>query len=66
MSRRIQDLLASQMVMTLEFSFTDGMNWDGPYKIIMEVSQMLKGLPQCFIEVCTCSDYQEYEKHQFH
>lgn len=36
--------------MTLEFSFTDGTNWDGPYKIIMEVPQKLKGLPQRFID----------------
>jgi hypothetical protein len=36
--------------MTLEFSFTDGTNWDGPYKITMEIPPKLKGLPQRFFD----------------
>jgi hypothetical protein len=33
---------------SLEFSFTDGVNWDGPYKLMMELPQKLKGLPQSY------------------
>uniref|UniRef100_A0A7I4AUP7 PIFI-like Ig-like domain-containing protein n=1 Tax=Physcomitrium patens TaxID=3218 RepID=A0A7I4AUP7_PHYPA len=36
--------------LTLEFSFTDGKNWDGPYKLVMEVPQKLKGLPQSYFD----------------
>lgn len=34
---------------SLEFSFTDGVNWDGPYKLIMELPDKLKGLPQSYL-----------------
>jgi len=33
---------------SLEFSFTDGVNWDGPYKLFMEIPEKLKGLPQSY------------------
>lgn len=33
---------------SLEFSFTDGVNWDGPYKLMMELPQKLQGLPQSY------------------
>ena len=36
--------------LTLEFSFTDGKNWDGPYKLIMEIPEKLKGLPRSFFD----------------
>jgi len=33
---------------SLEFSFSDGVNWDGPYKLMMELPEKLKGLPQSY------------------
>uniref|UniRef100_A0A7I4EJ90 PIFI-like Ig-like domain-containing protein n=1 Tax=Physcomitrium patens TaxID=3218 RepID=A0A7I4EJ90_PHYPA len=36
--------------LTLEFSFTDGKDWDGPYKLVMDVPQKLKGLPQSYFD----------------
>lgn len=33
---------------SLEFSFMDGVNWNGPYKLIMELPNRLKGLPQSY------------------
>lgn len=33
---------------SLEFSFTDGSNWDGPYNLIMDLPDKLKGLPQSY------------------
>jgi hypothetical protein len=36
--------------LTLEFSFTDGQNWDGPYKLAMELPEKLKGLPQSYFD----------------
>lgn len=36
--------------LTLEFSFTDGTNWDGPYKLTMEIPEKLKGLPQSYFD----------------
>jgi hypothetical protein len=39
----------------LEFSFTDGVNWDGPYKLMMEVPEKLKGLPQSYFNEVSVS-----------
>lgn len=34
--------------LSLEFSFTDGSSWDGPYKLTMEVHDKLKGMPMTY------------------
>ena len=48
-------LLCWRAALTLEFSFTDGQNWDGPYKLAMELPEKLKGLPQSYFdEVNSC------------
>lgn len=48
LSLTLLTLLMCGAALTLEFSFTDGQNWDGPYKLTMEVPSKLKGLPQSY------------------